>query len=128
MIDGGEELIFRWPLDSVDHDYLDGALGGFQFQAELTVEGREKIRFGRLVRRWRDVESATELSFVGQPLQIEIVSSGQSSLIHYGTVHHAALHHGGELRHGCIASRKQNAVGEDGDNQVRKLIRRRGAF
>src|ERR1035437_870104 len=82
-------LICRGAFCFVDYQRIHWSPGGNQSQAELILNRRKKWS-GRCVRGgyWH---LSAELSFVGSPLEIEIVSSLQSGLVHDRAVEDGTL-------------------------------------
>ena len=88
-------LVCGWPLDLVDHERFNRPLRCFQSQAELLLDCRKQIRLSGFRRSTQP--HPFELSFVGRPLQVEIVSSGKPRPIHHRAVERAPLERRGQL-------------------------------
>jgi hypothetical protein len=120
-------LVFRGPLDAVDDKCLNRSLRGFQFQAELLLKSRKKVRLRVFRGSLRQLPA--ELRFVGSSFQFEIVFSGKTGLIDYRAVEYGAIHRGGKLRHlwrcgpACWGLREHSA----GDENKSRCVRASGA-
>jgi len=77
----------------VDYKRLNRPFCRFQPQAKLLLRRCKKIGLKWDVRSPRWLLS-TELSFVGRPLQIEVIPPGKPGLIHYRAVEYSPLQHG----------------------------------
>lgn len=111
-------------LGAIDHDGLDGCAGGFETEAKLLLNGGEEGCDRRIGSSRGDISA--ELRFVGSPLEIEIVTSGEPGFIDNRTVENRTLHHGYKVGHGGIARGQQDALRVDGANEGRLLGR--GSF
>src|SRR5262249_26836449 len=88
--------------------HIDGGLRGVQLQAQLLLDRRIEIRHVRIVWRCRRrrrvwIPHVGKLEFIRRPVEREIVSTRQSSLVHYGLVQSSPLHYLCKERHRHIS-------------------------
>ena len=58
----------------------------YQFQPQLLLHSRKKIRLGRIIRRCRErPHHSIEIALVRRPIQNEIIPSGEPCFVHHGT-------------------------------------------